>query len=442
MRALAALLVLALTHAAAAQIGVPAVRLPSVGVPNLPAATAPLDATLPRADDVQALRELRRLHVRELLRHREVIETDRARRPHRARRDPGAHRPGCPDATGRCGSYGAAGADARRSRPASGRVARQQRHGRHPAARAERRSRGRLRLQSRVHRQRPAGGTGRPRRGGARCGRCGVRYARPHRRRRVRAPRGVCWRHAAPARLRGPAGAGCTRYRGRLTAGGARDRFARRGPRCHLVCGGRVLRAAHRRRGRRGGGSLRLVGPRARAGDQCEPRRTAEQAARRGAHRSARARPHRGGGRRQRRPGGGGAVSGSLPGSRRRHRGRRTGTHPARGRARGTGEVRSSGSRHGSRQHRTRVTCGCVVLLLRRRWWQACWPCACPRPRRAQPTLPWRRSRRARSGSASRFPIRSVATDSSARSCAVSRRSPGSGIKSSPRRGRNPRRRS
>src|SRR6185437_1909446 len=76
MRALAALLVLALTHAAAAQIGVPAVRLPSVGVPNLPAATAPLDATLSRADDVQALRELRRLHVRELLRHREVIETD------------------------------------------------------------------------------------------------------------------------------------------------------------------------------------------------------------------------------------------------------------------------------------------------------------------------------------------------------------------------------
>jgi len=76
MRVLAALLVLALTHAAAAQIGVPAVRLPPVGVPNLPAATAPLDATLSRTDDVQALRELRRLHVRELLRHRDVIEAD------------------------------------------------------------------------------------------------------------------------------------------------------------------------------------------------------------------------------------------------------------------------------------------------------------------------------------------------------------------------------
>src|SRR4029077_9802752 len=76
MRVPAALLVLALTHAAAAQIGVPAVRLPPVGLPNLPAATAPLDATLSRTDDVQALRELRRLHVRELLRHRDLIEAD------------------------------------------------------------------------------------------------------------------------------------------------------------------------------------------------------------------------------------------------------------------------------------------------------------------------------------------------------------------------------
>ncbi|HET9331808.1 MAG TPA: S8 family serine peptidase [Steroidobacteraceae bacterium] len=76
MRVFAALFLLALTHAAAAQIGVPTVRLPAVGVPNVPAATAPLDATLARADDVQALRELRHLHVRELLRHRDVIEAD------------------------------------------------------------------------------------------------------------------------------------------------------------------------------------------------------------------------------------------------------------------------------------------------------------------------------------------------------------------------------
>ncbi len=76
MRLFAALFLVVLPHAAAAQIGAPAVRLPALGVPNLPAAAAPLDATLARADDVRALRELRRLRVRDLLRHRDVIEAD------------------------------------------------------------------------------------------------------------------------------------------------------------------------------------------------------------------------------------------------------------------------------------------------------------------------------------------------------------------------------
>jgi subtilisin family serine protease len=76
MRALATILAVMLTHAASAQIGVPSgVRLPSVSVPNLPAG-APLDAALARQAGTVDLRELRRLQVRELLRHREVIEAD------------------------------------------------------------------------------------------------------------------------------------------------------------------------------------------------------------------------------------------------------------------------------------------------------------------------------------------------------------------------------
>jgi len=67
------LLLMMLTQSVAAQVGVPSVRLPALSVPNLPAGEAPLDATRGRSGDVQ---QLRRLRVRELLRHRDLIEAD------------------------------------------------------------------------------------------------------------------------------------------------------------------------------------------------------------------------------------------------------------------------------------------------------------------------------------------------------------------------------
>ena len=78
-------LLLLSASAAAAQVGLPAVRLPQVpGVtlPNLPAAGVPLDldkstAALAGEVDPRRLRELRALRLRELLRrHRDVLEAD------------------------------------------------------------------------------------------------------------------------------------------------------------------------------------------------------------------------------------------------------------------------------------------------------------------------------------------------------------------------------
>ena len=76
---------LLIAPAAAAQVGLPAVRLPQVpGVtlPNLPAPEVPLDvdksaAALAGEVDPRRLRELRALRIRELLRrHRDVLEAD------------------------------------------------------------------------------------------------------------------------------------------------------------------------------------------------------------------------------------------------------------------------------------------------------------------------------------------------------------------------------
>src|SRR5256714_13647515 len=76
-------LLLLSASAAAAQVGLPAVRLPQVpGVtlPNLPAAGVDLDksaAALAGEVDPRRLRELRALRLRELLRrHRDVLEAD------------------------------------------------------------------------------------------------------------------------------------------------------------------------------------------------------------------------------------------------------------------------------------------------------------------------------------------------------------------------------
>jgi subtilisin family serine protease len=85
MRTLAVTLLLLIAPAAAAQVGLPAVRLPQVpGVtlPNLPAPAVPLDvdksaAALAGEVDPRRLRELRALRIRQLLRrHRDVLEAD------------------------------------------------------------------------------------------------------------------------------------------------------------------------------------------------------------------------------------------------------------------------------------------------------------------------------------------------------------------------------
>jgi Subtilase family len=80
MRTLAALVCLALSSSAVAQINLPAVRvpqLPAVTVPNLPAALPPAvtgDAEVGELDP-RRLQELRALRIRELLRrHRDVLE--------------------------------------------------------------------------------------------------------------------------------------------------------------------------------------------------------------------------------------------------------------------------------------------------------------------------------------------------------------------------------
>jgi subtilisin family serine protease len=84
MRFRALTLLLLIAPVAAAQVGLPAVRLPQVpGVlPNLPAPELPLDvdksaAALAGEVDPRRLRELRALRIRELLRrHRDVLEAD------------------------------------------------------------------------------------------------------------------------------------------------------------------------------------------------------------------------------------------------------------------------------------------------------------------------------------------------------------------------------
>ncbi|HXO15430.1 MAG TPA: S8 family serine peptidase [Steroidobacteraceae bacterium] len=85
MRFRALTLLLLIAPVAAAQVGLPAVRLPQVpGVtlPNLPAQEVPLDvdksaAALAGEVDPRRLRELRALRIRELLRrHRDVLEAD------------------------------------------------------------------------------------------------------------------------------------------------------------------------------------------------------------------------------------------------------------------------------------------------------------------------------------------------------------------------------
>ncbi len=85
MRTFALTLLLWIASVAAAQVGLPSVRLPQVpGVtlPDLPAAAVPLDidksaAALAGEVDVRRLRELRALRIRELLRrHRDVLEAD------------------------------------------------------------------------------------------------------------------------------------------------------------------------------------------------------------------------------------------------------------------------------------------------------------------------------------------------------------------------------
>lgn len=84
MRVLGLMVLLALAAPAAAQVGLPPVRLPQVpaaSLPELPAAL-PLDldksaATLAREGELARLRELRALRIRELLRrHRDLLEAD------------------------------------------------------------------------------------------------------------------------------------------------------------------------------------------------------------------------------------------------------------------------------------------------------------------------------------------------------------------------------
>jgi subtilisin family serine protease len=85
MRTFALTLLLLIASVAAAQVGLPSVRLPQVpGVtlPTLPAPAVPLDidksaAALAGEVDVRRLRELRALRIRETLRrHRDVLEAD------------------------------------------------------------------------------------------------------------------------------------------------------------------------------------------------------------------------------------------------------------------------------------------------------------------------------------------------------------------------------
>lgn len=80
MRAIALMVLLGATQLAAAQIGLPAVRLPNLPAVGLPGSAAPdlLSGNGQAADlDVRARRELRQARVRELLRrHADVVEAD------------------------------------------------------------------------------------------------------------------------------------------------------------------------------------------------------------------------------------------------------------------------------------------------------------------------------------------------------------------------------
>jgi subtilisin family serine protease len=79
MRRILLTLCLALAPLAAAQVGLPSVRLPQlpgVALPNLPATALPPEASVGELDP-RRLRELRVLRIRELLRrHRDVLEAD------------------------------------------------------------------------------------------------------------------------------------------------------------------------------------------------------------------------------------------------------------------------------------------------------------------------------------------------------------------------------
>jgi subtilisin family serine protease len=80
MRALTVTVLLAAAPAAAAQVGLPAVRLPNLPAVNIPGSVAPdlLSGNASPADlDTQARRELRQTRIRELLRrHADVLERD------------------------------------------------------------------------------------------------------------------------------------------------------------------------------------------------------------------------------------------------------------------------------------------------------------------------------------------------------------------------------
>jgi subtilisin family serine protease len=80
MRAITLTILLCAAQAAAAQVGLPAVRLPNLPAVNIPGSVAPdlLSGNGAPADlDVQARRELRQARIRELLRrHRDVLEAD------------------------------------------------------------------------------------------------------------------------------------------------------------------------------------------------------------------------------------------------------------------------------------------------------------------------------------------------------------------------------
>jgi Subtilase family len=80
MRAITLMLLLCAAQAAAAQLGLPAVRLPNLPAVNTPGSVAPNLAAgngAPADLDVQARRELRQLRIRELLRrHADVLERD------------------------------------------------------------------------------------------------------------------------------------------------------------------------------------------------------------------------------------------------------------------------------------------------------------------------------------------------------------------------------